>query len=134
MKPTLELAQRVHQQTGIPMGEIKLALGLPLSSVTTLEEVWEVYEAAPRGSKAQEAAFAKWNKLALEKVQAAATLGEARKAYEAAPRDSKARKMALKKWIEFCSTPKEVLEVYWAAPWDSKVQKAAIRKICELLS
>ena len=103
-----ESIRRMSEEMGIPIREIRKALGLPIE---------EDEETRRR------------RELSAIQVEKASTPREAREAWENAPRESEEQKAAFQKWISLCTTPQEAREAWENALPGSEEKKAAIRKI-----
>ena len=130
----------LSRQTGISVDQFLAALAPPIEcSATTIEEAREAYNCAPDGSRAQQAAWEKCEKLAMDQVAKATTIKEAQHAYDYAPSGSPAEQAALEKWKELAmdqvakaSSIEEAQRAYFCSPRGSPTKQAALLKMCQI--
>ena len=111
--------EKMSQEIGISVVNIKIKFGLPLEGVckaNTVEEAKEAYYNAPSGSEAQVLAYDRWNELSLLKAKKITTIEEAREIYNSTDCFSKVRDFISVKWIELVTTAKEARSAYYIAP------------------
>ena len=113
--PTKVDLDKMSAERKIPLGTLKLALGLPLSvtcEVDTIEEAQALHNEAEGGSEEKVATLNRWNTLSLATIENASTLAEAQAAYDTVPPNTEAEEAALKKLLELCTIAEEAQAVH----------------------
>lgn len=93
---------QIAEHTGIPPWRFALALGQSVTdcSINTVAEAHHVLSLAPRGSRSEATAYARWEELSAEAIKNAQTPEQVLMALQAAPPGSEVVSSAFGRWEE----------------------------------
>ena len=105
--------ERMVVEENVHMGELRLALGLPLTvrcEAETIEAAMEQYNASSAGSEEEAAAFLRWRELFAARMAEAVDIAGIKAIIEDVPEDTPEEEAAYQKWLGFCQTTEDFRE------------------------